>query len=57
MDKLDIIWEWLKLQSTQKGLIVLAGLVGIQVTPEFSSQIAVIAAMAYSFLALFKDKS
>lgn len=54
---MDRFIEWLKQQSTWKGLAGLGAMFGIAITPEFKEQIIAIAVMVYTAVALFKDKN
>ena len=56
MNKIDKLWELLKQPSTHKGLIVLAGTLGVVITPEYAESIGVVAMLAYAVYQILRDE-
>ena len=56
MNKIDKLWKLLKQPSTLKGLIAIAGILGVIVTPEYMEAIGAAAVFAYGFYQIFRDE-
>jgi Mn2+/Fe2+ NRAMP family transporter len=54
--KIDKLWELLKQPSTHKGLIAIAGVVGVIVTPEYMEAIGAVSVLAYGMYQIFRDE-
>ena len=56
MDKIDRLYKLLKQPSTLKGLIVLAGVIGVTVTPQYAEAIGALTAILYAVYQILRDE-
>lgn len=54
---MEKFFAWLTQQSTIKAIIVLAGVVGIQIEPDYFSEILAAVGVLYSGVAAFLDRN